>query len=200
MWSVRNLKDQKLELNTSLKFFCSVKKMLALLFSTIYFIVKVTSDLQGFKLLPLNAQVYHEGIVRLSENCARTAAHCNVQMYVELSSGQMLSSDKVRMCVWQPFLLRMFSSLSLVFMSYILLQEHMLKICIIFKIIISYPHDLVMFLHGQSFHFTVHFMVSVPVPDTGGTCCTLACAKCFYHSQTNILIKFPTLLKANFTV
>ncbi|PVD36434.1 hypothetical protein C0Q70_03418 [Pomacea canaliculata] len=38
--------------------------------------------------------VYHEGIVRLSENCARTAARCNVQMYVELSSGQMLSSDK----------------------------------------------------------------------------------------------------------
>lgn len=38
--------------------------------------------------------VYHEGIVRLSENCARTAARFKVHMYVELSSGQMVSSDK----------------------------------------------------------------------------------------------------------
>ncbi|KAK7497804.1 hypothetical protein BaRGS_00010938 [Batillaria attramentaria] len=38
--------------------------------------------------------VYHEGIVRLSENCARTAARLKVHMYVELSSGQMVSSEK----------------------------------------------------------------------------------------------------------
>ncbi|XP_076438615.1 dTDP-glucose 4,6-dehydratase-like [Babylonia areolata] len=38
--------------------------------------------------------VYHEGIVRLSENCAKVAAQCQVKMYVELSSGQMASSEK----------------------------------------------------------------------------------------------------------
>lgn len=38
--------------------------------------------------------VYHEGIVRLSENCAKVAARCQVKMFVEVSSGQMASSEK----------------------------------------------------------------------------------------------------------
>ncbi|KAL8566462.1 hypothetical protein ACOMHN_015098 [Nucella lapillus] len=38
--------------------------------------------------------VYHEGIVRLSENCAKVAARCQVKMYIEMSSGQMASSEK----------------------------------------------------------------------------------------------------------
>lgn len=42
--------------------------------------------------------VYHEGVVRLSENCARAAASSGVRMYVELSSGQMSSNHKKAAC------------------------------------------------------------------------------------------------------
>ena len=49
-------------------------------------------------LCSVDIQVYHEGIVRLSDNCARAAAHCHVKMYIEMSSGQMLSSEKVGTC------------------------------------------------------------------------------------------------------
>lgn len=38
--------------------------------------------------------VYREGIVRLSTNCATEAAKKKVKMYVEISSGQMSSSEK----------------------------------------------------------------------------------------------------------
>lgn len=54
-------------------------------------------------LCAVDIQVYHEGIVRLSDNCARAAARCHVKMYIEMSSGQMLSSEKVGTC----FLLRL---------------------------------------------------------------------------------------------
>ena len=39
--------------------------------------------------------VYKEGIVRLSMTCAREAERRKVKLYLELSSGQMYSSDKV---------------------------------------------------------------------------------------------------------
>ncbi|XP_060603718.1 dTDP-D-glucose 4,6-dehydratase-like [Ruditapes philippinarum] len=38
--------------------------------------------------------VYREGIVRLGMNCAEEAARRNVKLYIEISSGQMYSSDK----------------------------------------------------------------------------------------------------------
>ena len=41
-------------------------------------------------------QVYAEGIVKLSMNCASEAARRNTRMYIEFSSGQMSSSEKVR--------------------------------------------------------------------------------------------------------
>lgn len=41
--------------------------------------------------------VYQDGIYRLSINCATTAASCNVKHYVEVSSGHMLSCDKMPM-------------------------------------------------------------------------------------------------------
>ena len=40
-------------------------------------------------------QVYKEGIVKLSLNCAGEAAKHNVKLYIEMSSGQMVSSEKV---------------------------------------------------------------------------------------------------------
>jgi len=43
----------------------------------------------------LIVQVYQEGIIRLSMNCAKEAASRNVRLYMEFSSGQMYSSDKV---------------------------------------------------------------------------------------------------------
>lgn len=39
--------------------------------------------------------VYNEGILKLSLNCAKEAALQNVKRFVELSSGNMYSSDKV---------------------------------------------------------------------------------------------------------
>lgn len=39
--------------------------------------------------------VYEEGILKLSLNCAKQAALLNVRRYVELSSGNVFSSDKV---------------------------------------------------------------------------------------------------------
>lgn len=39
--------------------------------------------------------VYKEGILKLSLNCARQAALLKVKRYVELSSGNMYSSEKV---------------------------------------------------------------------------------------------------------
>lgn len=38
--------------------------------------------------------IYNEGILKLSLNCAKTASLQNVKHYVELSSGNMYSSDK----------------------------------------------------------------------------------------------------------
>lgn len=40
-------------------------------------------------------QVYQEGTVNLSMNCAREAAKHNVRMFVELSTGQVYAADKV---------------------------------------------------------------------------------------------------------
>ena len=40
-------------------------------------------------------QVYTDGIYKLSCNCAREAAKFNVRLFVELSTAQMASSDKV---------------------------------------------------------------------------------------------------------
>ncbi|XP_050696938.1 uncharacterized protein LOC126985741 isoform X2 [Eriocheir sinensis] len=39
--------------------------------------------------------VYHEGIVRLSTNCAKEAAKRRVKVYLEVSAGNMASDDKV---------------------------------------------------------------------------------------------------------
>lgn len=39
--------------------------------------------------------VYKEGILKLSLNCAKQAALLNVKHYVEFSSGNMYSSEKV---------------------------------------------------------------------------------------------------------
>lgn len=39
--------------------------------------------------------VYNEGILKLSLNCAKEAAEQNVKHFIELSSGNMYSSDKV---------------------------------------------------------------------------------------------------------
>ncbi|KAF2898736.1 hypothetical protein ILUMI_07438 [Ignelater luminosus] len=39
--------------------------------------------------------VYNEGILKLSLNCAKQAASYKVKRYVEISSGQMLNSEKV---------------------------------------------------------------------------------------------------------
>lgn len=39
--------------------------------------------------------VYKEGILKLSLNCAKQAALLKVRHYVELSSGNMFSSEKV---------------------------------------------------------------------------------------------------------
>lgn len=39
--------------------------------------------------------VYEEGILKLSLNCAREAALHNVKHYIEISSGNMFSSEKV---------------------------------------------------------------------------------------------------------
>lgn len=38
--------------------------------------------------------VYKEGIFKLSVNCAKEAAACKVNRYIEISSGQMFSSEK----------------------------------------------------------------------------------------------------------
>ncbi|XP_030856404.1 uncharacterized protein LOC587197 [Strongylocentrotus purpuratus] len=38
--------------------------------------------------------IYEEGIVKLSQNCAREAAARNVKKYIEISTGQVYSSDK----------------------------------------------------------------------------------------------------------
>lgn len=40
-------------------------------------------------------QVYQEGTVNLSLNCAREAAKHNVRMFVEFSTGQVYAADKV---------------------------------------------------------------------------------------------------------
>lgn len=42
----------------------------------------------------LSDAVYEEGITKLSMNCARQSASHSVGRYVELSSGNMLSSEK----------------------------------------------------------------------------------------------------------
>ncbi|XP_072173977.1 dTDP-4-dehydro-6-deoxy-D-allose reductase-like [Diadema setosum] len=39
-------------------------------------------------------EIYEEGIVKLSLNCAREAASRNVKKYIEISTGQVYSSDK----------------------------------------------------------------------------------------------------------
>lgn len=39
--------------------------------------------------------VYNEGVLKLSLNCAKEAAQQNVKHFIELSSGNMHSSDKV---------------------------------------------------------------------------------------------------------
>lgn len=39
--------------------------------------------------------VYKEGVLKLSVNCAASAAKHKVRHYVEISSGQILSSEKV---------------------------------------------------------------------------------------------------------
>ncbi|KAK9503946.1 hypothetical protein O3M35_010398 [Rhynocoris fuscipes] len=39
--------------------------------------------------------VYEEGVFKVSTNCAESAARNNVRRYVEISSGQMYSSDKM---------------------------------------------------------------------------------------------------------
>lgn len=41
--------------------------------------------------------VYHEGIVRLSTNCANEAAKRKVKVYLEISDGRMASDEKVRL-------------------------------------------------------------------------------------------------------
>lgn len=41
--------------------------------------------------------VYHEGIVRLSTNCANEAAKRKVKVYLEISDGRMASDEKVKL-------------------------------------------------------------------------------------------------------
>jgi len=56
-------------------------------------------------------QVYADGIYKLSCNCAREAARFQVRRYVELSTAQMASSDKVSIVLLSPctvFLLPVF--------------------------------------------------------------------------------------------
>lgn len=43
----------------------------------------------------LKQQVYKEGIVKLSINCAKEAAKQNVKMFIEISDGHVHSSEKV---------------------------------------------------------------------------------------------------------
>jgi hypothetical protein len=45
-------------------------------------------------------QVYRDGIYKLSCNCAREAAKQHVRRYVEISTAQMVSSDKVSVVVY----------------------------------------------------------------------------------------------------
>ncbi len=40
-------------------------------------------------------QVYRDGIYKLSMNCAREAARQGVRKYIEISTAQMYSTDKV---------------------------------------------------------------------------------------------------------
>ena len=40
-------------------------------------------------------KVYKDGVYKLSCNCAKEASNRGVQRYVEVSTAQMLSSDKV---------------------------------------------------------------------------------------------------------
>lgn len=50
--------------------------------------------------------VYDEGIFKLSMNCINEAAEQNVYRYVEFSSGNMLSSDKISItenCTLKPW-------------------------------------------------------------------------------------------------
>jgi nucleoside-diphosphate-sugar epimerase len=42
--------------------------------------------------------VYKEGIYKVSVNCANAAANHNVKRFVEISSGTMFSSEKVKSC------------------------------------------------------------------------------------------------------
>lgn len=43
----------------------------------------------------LKQQVYKEGIVKLSINCAKEAAKQNVKKFIEISDGHVHSSEKV---------------------------------------------------------------------------------------------------------
>lgn len=52
------------------------------------------------RMFPVQVEaVYHEGIVRLSTNCANEAAKRKVKVYLEISAGNMGSDEKVRFCL-----------------------------------------------------------------------------------------------------
>ncbi|XP_071098921.1 dTDP-glucose 4,6-dehydratase-like isoform X1 [Haliotis cracherodii] len=54
------------------------------------FVINVAAETKYGQTEP----VYKEGVVRLSHNCAVTAARHKVKVYMEFSTGQMYSSDK----------------------------------------------------------------------------------------------------------
>lgn len=47
----------------------------------------------------LKQQVYKEGIVKLSINCAKEAAKQNVKKFIEISDGHVHSSEKVSILI-----------------------------------------------------------------------------------------------------
>lgn len=56
--------------------------------------------------LGMSDAIYHDGIFKLSMNCINEAAEQKVHRYVEFSSGNMLSSDKVSItedCALKPW-------------------------------------------------------------------------------------------------
>ena len=46
-------------------------------------------------------QVYKEGVLTLSLHCAKEAARRNAKKYIEVSTGQVYTADKVRQTVRQ---------------------------------------------------------------------------------------------------
>ena len=46
------------------------------------------------------SKVYNDGVFKLSMNCAEQALKSNIKRYIEMSTAQVYSCDKVRKCLY----------------------------------------------------------------------------------------------------